>query len=105
MHEFLIHKRLTGELFIIPFFPLLTEHEDAFSISVDDVDELRVAGVDADELGHRLEERLGGIERGDPRQLADPPPDQLFARVSGNVRAQGVADEVEVAHVRAMLVL
>ena len=86
-------------------FPLLTKHEDAFSIGVNDVDELRVTGVDPDELGHRLEEGLGGVERGDPGQLADPPPDQLFARVSGNVRAQGVADEVEVAHVRAMLVL
>lgn len=41
---------------------LLTEHEDALGVGVDDVDEPGVARVEPDELGQGLEQRLRGVQ-------------------------------------------
>jgi hypothetical protein len=78
---------------------LLTKHEYAFGVSVYDVDELRVPGIESDKLRHSLKKRFGWIQTRYSSQLPKSPGNDGLARVSGDVRAQGVPNDVEVARV------
>ena len=54
---------------------------------MNNINKLGVGGVEPDERGHALEERLGGVEAGDPAEPLHPLPG-----VARHVRAQAVPD-------------
>ena len=63
---------------------------------MDDVDEVRVPGIQPHELRHVLEQRLGRVHACDAAQQPHAALQQVLARVARDVRGQRVPDDVEV---------
>ena len=82
---------------------MITQHKDGSPISVNDVDETCVAGVEAHKLWHGLEERLGGVQPGDASQFSQAPLDHALAAVTGDVSPKGVSYDVKVLGPRAQV--
>lgn len=74
------------------------QQEEAARVRVDDVDEHRVAWVEAHLRAHSLEVRLGRVEAGDPPDARDP-----LGRVGGRVSAQRVSDQVHILGPQAVI--
>lgn len=75
------------------------EHEEIPTVRVDDVDEFRIARIEAQLWAHALEVRLGRIESGDSAEIRN-----AFAGIAGRMGAKRMANQVDVFGLQAVLV-